>query len=670
MITNIANDTTNEIIHLLTDDLHVKIANILSNKIVDILSNILINLDIDVSNNDILNESNSNMSSNDLLNESNSNVSKNDMLNETNSNVSDNVISNNNLLNESNSNVSDNDIVNETINDISDNVILNESNNDLSKNNILNNVILNESNNKIATIVTCYYIVPNKHNNEKYDEWINNFMLLNANRIIYCDKKSHQYMSSKYPEKDNLKYIIKEMEYFYVNKWDWKKEEDNDFEIIRGHNEFLYKIWAEKIYFIKDAIENKIFENDIYCWVDIGSFRDKNRMNDFNDFPLKEKIIKDKINILLINKFKENEMNNIVIDDRFKFVNRLGGNFAGGKDIMLNMSVLYENMLNEFDKVNIFKGKEQIIWNYLYINNPQLFNLTNAIEFNGYDKWFYFHYKWSTDNSSQIKTDNSSLQSQIKEIVTFNIGKKYNVYIDLINQIPLNNNKLNNNQLENRINRKIIKNGKYDFYVINLLNRKDRYDHIINIFKDYDVNLYFIDGFIETVGRIGCNKSHLYAIQYAKKNNLPYIITVEDDFIFNENVSVDEFYNVLDIITTNYDKYDIFNGSPTFWDQRNSMHNVKKYKSFNDDYNLITNGLKATFIVYTQNMYDKMINNFNPNTELYNDQYTAQNFKQLCYKKYLCYELESYSNLQNRLVNNIQYIKSQEDIYNKMKVIE
>ena len=37
MITNVANDTTNEIIHLLTDDLHVKIANVLSNKIVDIL---------------------------------------------------------------------------------------------------------------------------------------------------------------------------------------------------------------------------------------------------------------------------------------------------------------------------------------------------------------------------------------------------------------------------------------------------------------------------------------------------------------------------------------------------------------------------------------------------------------------------------------------------------
>ena len=71
---------------------------------------------------------------------------------------------------------------------------------------------------------------------------------------------------------------------------------------------------------------------------------------------------------------------------------------------------------------------------------------------------------------------------------------------------------------------------------------------------------------------------------------MPYIIVVEDDFIFNENISVDEFYNVLDIITSNSDKYEIFNGSPTFWDQRNSIHCVKKYKSFNDDFNLITNG--------------------------------------------------------------------------------
>jgi len=682
MINNIANDTTDEIIDILTNDLHAKITNILNYKIIKILSNILINLDndslidssnnislIDSSNNISLIDSSNNISLIDSSNNSSNNISlidssNNISLNDSSNNIPLNDSSNNILLNDSLNNISLNDSsnnisLNDSSNIISLNDSLNDSSNNISLNDSSNNIPLNDSsNNKNATIVTCYYIIPNKYNDNKYNEWIKNFMLLNANRIIYCDKKSHQFMSSLYPEKDNLRYVIKEMDQFYVNKWNWKKEEDIDFEVIRGHNELLYKIWAEKIYFIRDAIKSKIFNNDMYCWMDIGAFRDKNKMNDFNDFPNKKYIVKEKINMLLINKFKDTELQNNIIDDRFKFVNRLSGIFAGDKNILIKMCYLYENMLNDFDRANIFKGKDQTIWNYIYLNNKHLFDITDAIEFNGYDKWYYFHYKWSTStNESTVKQNNNSA-----EIVTYNLGKNYTVYTNLINDILLNNNQ------PNRITRKIIKNGKYDFYIINLLHRKDRYNHIINTFEKYNINLYFIDGFVESIGRIGCNKSHLYAIHYAKKNNMPYIIVVEDDFIFNEKIDVTEFYNILDIISTNCDKYDIFNGSPTFWDQRSSMNNVKKYKSFNDDFNLITNGQKATFVVYTKNMYDIMINNFNPNSELYNDQYTAQHFKQLCYKKYICYELESYSNLQNQITNNTQYIKSQENIYQNLKI--
>ena len=55
-----------------------------------------------------------------------------------------------------------------------------------------------------------------------------------------------------------------------------------------------------------------------------------------------------------------------------------------------------------------------------------------------------------------------------------------------------NNNYLNNSNylLENRINRNIMKeNALYDFYIINLIKRTDRYDHIVNQFKDYNINL-------------------------------------------------------------------------------------------------------------------------------------------------------------------------------------
>jgi hypothetical protein len=430
-IKKIINETAEEIISSMVDDLTIKISNILSNKIIKIMETVLSdsvcgphNYIIDEPINDIIDEP-----INDIIDEPHNYIIDepindpvsgpvNDIIDEAVNELINDIVDKpvNELINEPfNKLINDsttkqiNDSVSGPVNDIIDEIV-NELINDIvdkPANELINDIVdkpvnelINEPDNDIvdglATIVSCYYIVPNKHSDEKYDEWISNFMSLNANKVVYCDKKSHQYLSLNYPEKNNLKYVLREIDNFYINKWDWKKEEDLDFEIIRGHNEFLYKIWAEKIYFIKDTIEQKIFKNDIYCWVDIGSFRDKNRMNDFNDFPNSKYIVKEKMNMLLINNFKDNELNNITIDNRFQFVNRIGATiFAGGINILIKISSLFEKILNDFDKTGIFKGKDQTIWNYIYIQNKTLFELINADETNGYDKWFYLHYKWS-----------------------------------------------------------------------------------------------------------------------------------------------------------------------------------------------------------------------------------------------------------------------------------
>ena len=227
------------------------------------------------------------------------------------------------------------------------------------------------------------------------------------------------------------------------------------------------------------------------------------------------------------------------------------------------------------------------------------------------------------------------------------------------------NNFINNYLLDNQINRKIIKeNALYNFYIINLIKRKDRYNHIINEFNDFNINLYFMDAFEENNGVIGCKKSHLYLINYAKKNNLPYIIVVEDDFLLNPTINKQQMYEILNILTTNYDKFEIFNGSPTFWDKRYSLNEIKKSKSFINDFYFITNGQKTTFIIYTNLMYDKILNELNSYDEKYHiDQYIANNYIQLCYKKYICYEINNYSDIANKNVNNVDYIKKEEDFY-------
>ena len=137
----------------------------------------------------------------------------------------------------------------------------------------------------------------------------------------------------------------------------------------------------------------------------------------FIDFPNPKYIVKEKMNMLLINNFKDDELNNIKIDNRFQFVNRIGGLFACTPYIASQIALLYENMLNKFDKDGVFKGKEQTLWNFIYITYPQLFYLTPAKEHNNYDKWYYLHYLWSE------KGHISNIP-----LITFNIGNNYKVY--------------------------------------------------------------------------------------------------------------------------------------------------------------------------------------------------------------------------------------------------
>jgi hypothetical protein len=102
----------------------------------------------------------------------------------------------------------------------------------------------------------------------------------------------------------------------------------------------------------------------------------------------------------------------------------------------------------------------------------------------------------------------------------------------------------------------------FDIYVINLEERVDRFNHIKEIFKDF--NLIRINAIKHNNGAIGCFLSHLECIKIAKQNNMKNIFVIEDDCIpyyietnFVERIC--EIKKILDI----YDNWDIFLGGPT-----------------------------------------------------------------------------------------------------------
>ncbi len=76
---------------------------------------------------------------------------------------------------------------------------------------------------------------------------------------------------------------------------------------------------------------------------------------------------------------------------------------------------------------------------------------------------------------------------------------------------------------------------KIDLYVINLEERKDRWEDIIKTYNQKYFNLIRVNAIKDRKGWIGCLKSHLECVRIAKEKNLSNIMVIEDDCIPMEN---------------------------------------------------------------------------------------------------------------------------------------
>jgi glycosyl transferase family 25 len=74
-------------------------------------------------------------------------------------------------------------------------------------------------------------------------------------------------------------------------------------------------------------------------------------------------------------------------------------------------------------------------------------------------------------------------------------------------------------------------------YIINLQHREDRRQHIISELTKLEIsNFQIVDGIQKDIPRLGCSESHIKCIQLAKENKLPYVLILEDDAVFTDNI--------------------------------------------------------------------------------------------------------------------------------------
>lgn len=243
-----------------------------------------------------------------------------------------------------------------------------------------------------VTIVSAYYIIPSKLPSAQYVEWIKNFMSLDKNYVIFTNEETMKKVFKEYPETERRRYRIVEIEDFVVSSYDWKKDYDKDHEKSVGHSPELYKIWAEKSFFLKRVIEENPHKSNYFFWNDIGLFRYSNLLGLLGDYPNVSKIEPNKIYMTLVNNFTKSEFNNLsVCDERFRYVNRIaGGNFGGHVNAVKKFINLYSETLEEFSRLDLFKGKDQSLYCWMIIRNPNLFNFVQD-KSNPILEWFYLY---------------------------------------------------------------------------------------------------------------------------------------------------------------------------------------------------------------------------------------------------------------------------------------
>jgi len=259
------------------------------------------------------------------------------------------------------------------------------------------------------TYCSCFYILKSKFDPSIYIEWMNNFISIvnNFYLLIYTDENSSKFIDIK--NNPNIKIIIKPIEQFYNYKYKdyWIKNHDKNTLINDKSGWELNMLWSEKIWFVKDCVERKYFDTEMYGWCDIGYFRNRGQdthTHNLSNWSNLDKIIKlnlDKISYALINN-DDKYMNYL-----FKIINNkntlglpveeipayqnsiAGGFFILHKDKIDWWSKIYDDKLELYFTHNYLVKDDQIILVDCILSNINCFTLFR--ENNMYfDNWFMF----------------------------------------------------------------------------------------------------------------------------------------------------------------------------------------------------------------------------------------------------------------------------------------
>ena len=224
---------------------------------------------------------------------------------------------------------------------------------------------------------------------------MNILLKINCFLVLFGEKSTINISKEIRPKQfyDKTLWIEKDMKDFYSFKHFYKQF--NESFIIdsekKKHNVFLYLIWAEKIKFLEEVVDNNYFNTKCFYWIDIGYFRYSSNSKYVLNWPSSKKCIEDpRVTFNSLRKFYNKEIIsykrlNYKFFKKFIKKNNVGGGMFGGqKEYIKKFYKLYFNVLKIFSKKKFFIGKDQNIFAYIAFTHPEVVKLVYS------NNWFYF----------------------------------------------------------------------------------------------------------------------------------------------------------------------------------------------------------------------------------------------------------------------------------------
>lgn len=294
------------------------------------------------------------------------------------------------------------------------------------------------------TIVSCFYMLPRpKHAIGEYMSWIQTFLTYVDTPIIMFGEGDVLEMMKQMRKEANLEdkffpiekpfHQLKFSDPNWIQVWE-NQVQKSEFQLIQ--NQELYRVWANKPFFIQEAMEKNPFQSDVFAWCDAGCWRELLVAQACGKgWPSPQKIVPNRLHIVAINPVepwieKINALPNNIDQKTFlEKINTSNTTIVGGtiligdKEAWKAWIPSFEKTLVYFIELDRFAGDDQAVIASTALWLCKQNSLTKPIFFkapeqNGFclingqpcgDLWFCFQQYFRKDEEVTQKKQNSQL---------------------------------------------------------------------------------------------------------------------------------------------------------------------------------------------------------------------------------------------------------------------